>query len=271
MPLLSNTCVSTGSSKDIILDTVETEPNFSGDRLKYANGIDESLSVGELHCEFEDLYYSPIMIIFFLWIMYMHYVSKAICDPEYNYMVYRIIDYSCSIYVFMLGTDNQTVIRWIKYGGCFPINIPFNAIQHSKEMNNEALRNIGIDFVYNFMCAMDPVTLTEFNILSGPSIYHRLKQNGQKDALRINEFIGGHHLTLAYAAKLLTTYPPKNNSLPKKLIYPMNTSIKTPTGYEDPTGRDTLNPFLINRANGVIINNFYGVPYIAEGNKLMFI
>jgi hypothetical protein len=139
IPLLSNTCISTGNAKDIMLDTYETEGNFSGDKLKYAGGVDESLTVGEITCEFEDLYYSPLLIIFYLWIMYMHYIGKAICDPEWAYIVHRIIDYTCSIYIFMLASDNQTIIRWVKYGGCFPISIPFGAIQHNREPNVAAI------------------------------------------------------------------------------------------------------------------------------------
>jgi hypothetical protein len=46
---------------------------------------------------------------------------------------------------------------------------------------------------------------------------------------------------------------------------------KLSTGYEGTPDGDGINPFLINRANGLIQNNFYGVPYIVEGNKLMFL
>jgi hypothetical protein len=291
IPLLSNTCISTGASKDIVLDTVDTEPNFQGDKHRYANGIDESLSVGELNCTFEDLYYSPILILFFLWIMYMHYVSKGICDPYYEYMIYRIIDYTCSIYVFMLGTDNQTIIRWVKYGGAFPINIPFNAIQHSKEANsNDALRNLEIPFVYNYMCPMDPLVLTEFNILSGPSIRHRLaKCYGDVSGEKTNRLIQGHFLRLSSggyggdAIELLTKYPPiykpsidntSPNSLPVRLFEPMDSEVKFVTGYEGRQIGDERNiddALLKNRVNGSIENNFYGVPYIAEGNRLMFV
>lgn len=279
MPLLSNTCISTGASRDILLDTIETEANFSGDKLKYAGGIDESLTVGELQCDFEDIYYSPVMTLFFIWIMYMHYVSKAICDPYYEYMVYRIIDYTCSIYVFMLGTDNQTIIRWVKYGGCFPITIPFNAIQHSREPgNNDAIRNLGITFAHNFMCPMDPVVLTEFNMLSGPSIRYRLaNQYDDYPGDITNSLISGHYLSQEGAMQLLTKYPPRyepttaSNSLPKKIIEKINNvGIDIVTGHEGPNG-EGFNPAIINRVNGAIVNNFYGVPYITEGNKLMFV
>jgi hypothetical protein len=276
IPFFTNVCVSSDAGKDIMLDKHFTEPNFSDDKLTYAGGIDSSLGTGELTLAFEDIYYSPVMIILFLWVMYMHYVSKGICGPHWEYIVRRIIDYTCSVYIFMLGTDGQTIVRWVKYGGCFPGTIPFGAIQHAKDANVDALRNLSVNFSYNFMCPMDPLVLTEFNMISGPSIYDRLRrQNGDKDASVTNSLIRYHRLSLENAARLLEEYPPEyegtfySRSLPKKRL-----EVKT----EEAAGasRELLedleaNPLLKNRANGLISSSFYGVPYIAEGNRLMFV
>jgi hypothetical protein len=209
-------------------------------------------------------------------------VSKAICDPERAYIIHRIIDYTCSIYIFMLGTDNQTIIRWVRYSGCFPVNIPFTVIQHSKELNTEALRTLSINMAYNFMCPMDPVVLSEFNMISGPSLYERLdKYYGLSDEV-INSFIGEHSLSLVNAATILSEYGPKyegrigSNTLPLRRVEPIEgVSItgedKYSTGYEGLINGEGFNPLLKNRANGLISNNFYGVPYITEGNRLMFL
>jgi hypothetical protein len=270
IPLLSNTCVATSGGKDITLETFETDGNFSGDKLKYAGGVDESLTVGELTCEFEDLYYSPLLVIFYIWIMYMHYVGKAICDPEWIYIVNRIIDYTCSIYIFMLGTDNQTIIRWVRYSGCFPINIPFGTIQHNKEPNIEELRKMSITFGYNFMCPMDPTSLTEFNIISGPSLYHRLKTYNLNDK-DINVLIGEHNITHKGAETILRYYRPKDDVIDQLPASLLNKKLSDEEKENNKKKEQYLNPFLFNRQNGYILNNFYGVPYITEGNKLMFL
>jgi hypothetical protein len=118
------------------------------------------------------------------------------------------------------------------------------------------------------MCAMDPVALTEFNIISGPSLYDRLLTHYKLNDKEINRIIGEHNLTSEGAELLLTQYPPLydntkiNDQLPLRRLELSNTAKDV---------REGINPFLINRQNGYIINNFYGVPYIAEGNKLMFI
>jgi hypothetical protein len=115
---------------------------------------------------------------------------------------------------------------------------------------------------------MDPAVLTEFNIVSGPSLYHRLSAHYKLHDNKINQIIGEHNLTTEGAELLLTKYGPMydntkiNNQLPLRRLELSSTA---------PDIRNGINPFLINRQNGYIINNFYGVPYIAEGNRLMFV
>jgi hypothetical protein len=113
---------------------------------------------------------------------------------------------------------------------------------------------------------MEPTVLSEFNIVSGPSLYHRLSSIYNLHDREINKIIGEHNLTMEGAALLLERYKPVyentllNNQLPLRRLEPSN----------DMPDED-VNPFLINRQNGHIISNFYGVPYITEGNKLMFV
>jgi hypothetical protein len=284
IPMLTNTCTESGQGKDIILASYETKGNFSGDKLIYANGVDETLSVGENNFNFEDLYYSPVMNLMYLWIMYIHYVGKALCNPDWNYVVNRIIDYTCSIYIFMLGTDNSTIIRWTRYTGCYPASIPFGSIQHSQNANSDELRNIQIPFNYNFAIPMDPAVLTEFNMISGPSIFERLVgyyDDSETNPKLTNELIRNNVLSEENAMRLLREYPPiyqegmlNSNTLPQKRINPISqydNETHIINGYEDLLNGESYNPLLINRANGLIDNTFSGIPFIVDGNKLMFV
>jgi hypothetical protein len=75
------------------------------------------------------------------------------------------------------------------------------------------------------------------------------------------------------ARLLLTNYPPVyqggdkffSNSLPLKKVEYLTDDIETHNLYGD------YDPLLKNRVNGLIENNFYGVPYIADGNKLIYV
>lgn len=165
IPLVTNFCKSTGGGKDISLDTYETEGDFSGNKLQYAKGADESFSIGEVTLDFDDAPYSLILHLINMWVHYIHFLTKGIVVSCGKYVRYRILDYTCSIYVFMTEKDGRTLARWAKYTGCFPKNVPLGAIQHNIESNPEQLRDISISYAYNRYEAMNPSTLMDFNFL----------------------------------------------------------------------------------------------------------
>ena len=161
--------------------------------MVYGAGIDDTMGPGEITLSFDDLYGSPVMNMMILWVYYIHYVTKGICVPRFNYIINRIIDYTCSIYIFMLDTDQRTIIRWIKYTGCFPKSIPFGQILHTKEPNLQALSQIQIPFQYNFASPMDPAVLAEFNMLAEPALLER-KCRSDKTLTGKDFFKGKNHL-----------------------------------------------------------------------------
>jgi hypothetical protein len=283
--LLSNTCTEVNNAKDLSLEVYETKGNFSGSKLAYAKGLDNVLSTGEITLTFDDIYFSPVLIEFYIWLMYMHYVTRGMVRPHYQYIINRIIDYTCSIYVFMLATDGQTIVRWCRYTGCFPINLPFSQINHNtSQINQEGLHQIAVNFKYNFMSPMDPMALSEFNMISGPSIYDRLLIDYQDNNARItNALIGTHYLTLNNMYYLTTEYKPKYRGLNEagdKTMIPLK-RLATPYSEKDiPKSNrfegDSLEAqekrFLLrNRSHDLLEQNFAGVPYIAEGNRLVYV
>lgn len=298
IPLITNTCTETGNAKDIILEVDETEGDYSGNRLVYGAGIDDTMGPGELTLTFEDLYGSPVMNMMILWIYYIHYVTKGICVPRFKYIINRIIDYTCSIYVFMLDTDQRTIIRWIKYTGCFPKSIPFGQILHTKEPNLQSLSQIQIPFQYNFASPMDPVVLTEFNMLSEPALLKR-EYNGYtlKNLRLINTANNGrtgaaafagknHNLTFKEGLDFMMAFTPSDDEIPDRL-FKSSTKIQVADnvgndisnmlrgGLTDEVADDDKNAFdasLINRYHGMMdFRRNWGHPYICEGNQLLFL
>lgn len=259
IPLITNTCTESSNSKDLNLTTFETDGDFSGNKLVYAAGLDETLSIGEFNLNFDDLYYSPVMHLITLWVMYIHYVTKGIATPYWDYIVDRIIDYTVSIYIFMLDIDGQTIVRYARYGGCFPRTVPFGAVQHSQEPNTQALRNLAITYSYNFYEPMNPQSLIDFNMLSEASLISR----DPNFAKLIN--INNHSMTMDDLTNAQLNYKGtgRDNEPERLLEYKNNYN-----NYKLPAGSD-LN--LLNRKNDMIRNNWGGIPFIVEGNKLIFI
>ena len=306
IPLVSNLCTECSNGKDIVLETEQTDQNFSGNSLIYGSGINESRGPGEITLNFEDIYGSPVFYMILLWVYYIHYVAKGICTPELNYVCNRIIDYTCSIYVFMLDTDQETIIRATRFTGAFPKSIPFASIMHSKDIDIQSLSKLAIPFQYNFASPMDPILYREFNMIAECALTDRsgygqinsdygiTDPNRVRDAARF--FFGRNHvLTKKEALYFRNTWLP--DKVPEKLYkqkmdIPRANDMFPYQGYSgldaDKLFGDTSNidngqqQFLAGKDSfsnsqlGLYKGNLgdiynYRIPYIVDGNRLMYL
>ncbi|MGL4949649.1 MAG: hypothetical protein ACRC5M_04645 [Anaeroplasmataceae bacterium] len=175
IPLLSNFCTSSSGGQDLSIDTEETEGDLHGNKLKYAKGADASFAPGEITLEFTDVQGLPIMHLFNLWIHYIHYLTKGVVSTWAKYVQYRIIDYTCSMYIFETASDNATILRWNKITGAFPTSIPLGTIQHNIDIKSDKLKDLSIPFAYNRSEPMKPAVLSDFNFLMNKFIFDESK------------------------------------------------------------------------------------------------
>jgi hypothetical protein len=177
IPMISNLCSDSSGAKDLLLEVYSTEGDFYGNQLQYATGSDEVFTIGEITLNFKDIYGSPILHLINLWVHYIHYLCKGVVTTRAEYVRFRTIDYSCSIYIFMTDLDGSTITRWVKYTGCFPKSVPFGAIQHSQEPNIEGLRDLAITFAYNRYEVMTPKVLVDFNFIMQQFVNKNITQD----------------------------------------------------------------------------------------------
>lgn len=306
IPLVSNLCTDVSGGKDIILETEQTDQNFSGNSLVYGSGINESRGPGEISLTFEDIYGSPMFYTILLWVYYIHYVAKGICVPELAYITNRIIDYTCSIYVFMLDTDQETILRVTRYTGAFPKSIPFANIVHSRDIDIQSLSKFTIPFQYNFASPLDPVLYREFNMLSECALVNRIGSGHISEEFGITNpdqikspdcfFYGKNHcITKKEALYFRNTWLP--NKIPAKLYKP-NLDISRATDMSPFNAYDGLDAnklfgdtsdidntqqqFMAGKGSfdksqlGLYRGNIgdvynYRMPYIVDGNRLMYL
>ena len=178
IPIISNCCTSCTGAKDLSLETKTTEGDYHGNKLQYAKAGDETFEPGEISLEFDDIYGSPILHLINLWVNYIHFLSKGVCTTWGYYVKYRIIDYTCSVYIFMTEKDGMTISRWAKWTGCFPKSVPLSNIQHNIQIQPDVLRTLSVPFAYNRYEPMNPATLVDFNTMMNKFIF-------QKNASRI--------------------------------------------------------------------------------------
>jgi len=305
IPVLSNLCTESSGGKDVLLETEQTDQNFSGNNLVYGSGINESRGPGEITLTFDDIYGSPVFWIILMWVYYIHYVAKGICNPEREYIVNRIIDYTCSIYVFTLDTDQKTIIRATRYTGSFPKMIPFANIMHSKEIDIQALSKLSIPFQYNHACPMDPILYREFNMIAECALTCRPGTGNPRNEYGVTGvrsttadmfFYGQNHtITEREALYFRNTFNPP--MIPEKLLKPRYNfdrandieKYSSVNGFNSdklfgdtsdidfgqPTSIGGLKAFSHPQLGeyqgnlGDIYN--YRSPYIVDGNKLMYL
>lgn len=305
IPVLSNLCTESSGGKDVILETEQTDANFSGNHLVYGSGINESRGPGEITLTFEDIYGSPVFYLILMWVYYIHYVAKGVCHPERNYIVNRIIDYTCSIYIFTLDTDQKTIIRATRYTGAFPKMIPFANIMHTKDIDIQALSKLSIPFQYNHACPMDPILFREFNMIAECALTCRTGNgdplnpygvgNGREKTADALFYAMNHMITEKEALFFRNSYNPR--MVPNKLLnpkldidrandidrYSSVTGLNADKLFGDtsdidfnkPTDLKGLKAFEQSQVGdyfgnvGDIYN--YRSPYIVDGNKLMYL
>jgi hypothetical protein len=167
IPLLGNTCVQCSGARDLNLESYQYEEDEYGMSQKVATGMDELWGPGTLSTNFEDIAYSPVSLLFMAWVMYIHYVSRGYIHTTRDHVLERILDYTCSIYIFVIGEDGRRIERWGKFTGCYPTTFPLTQqLEHNANPDPEMLHKLTISWQYNRFEPMDPQIFTDFNFLS---------------------------------------------------------------------------------------------------------
>lgn len=176
IPLLMNTCTNLTGARDFSLANYEYEEDEFSVKQNVATGMDDLWGPGTLNVTHKDIAYGPVSLLYMLWIYYIHYVSRGYIMSTREHILERILDYTCSIYVFVIGADGRSIERFGKYTGCYPISFPFaQQLEHNQEINPAMLQDINVTFQYNRFEPMNPEIFTDFNFVSETEWLFKLK------------------------------------------------------------------------------------------------
>lgn len=100
-----------------------------------------------------------------MWFDYITFVTRGIMRPHTTAIERKYLDYTVSIYHFVLDMDGQTIQYWDKLTGCYPTNIPYSEFS-SKIANNHELFEFSIEYAYSYKEFMSPSILNDFNTVS---------------------------------------------------------------------------------------------------------
>lgn len=166
---LTNNLVDLSGGPTYQMEVHTDEGGFYGESQSMAIGSDSYKKPFDLQLSFIDPAGGPVDAIIKFWMKYMELVNtgEMIMYPDQESD--RIMNYTVSIYRFMMDPSFRYIKKWVKYTGCFPISHPGASVFDFNTSNVyvDAMRKFSI----GFRCAggasdpEDPIVLKEFNDL----------------------------------------------------------------------------------------------------------
>lgn len=149
-----------------LVEETFAEDFHSGD-FTYLKGWDGNNRTQELSLEFRDIQGSIILATFYYWCVYMAMQAKGVVMAYPDDIWLQRLNYTVSIYRFVMDPSKSTILWWSKATGCFPKSAPVGALFNidQGEVTISSATNFSIPFVANDIKYNDPHILGDFNTL----------------------------------------------------------------------------------------------------------
>lgn len=164
---LCNAVKSISGFVDPAIVTETTDGGFFSEDQTYVVGGDRMSRTYDINIQFKDFPGSPILAMIDYWTQYMANLTDGSMMQYSDAIDLNRMDYTVSIYRFLMDKTNRYIVRWAKCTGCFPVSPPsgvaFNLSEGTPVV--EAASEINVPFKCNRIEYDDPVILKEFNML----------------------------------------------------------------------------------------------------------
>lgn len=165
---LSNNLVSVAGWPDPVIDTETSDGGFFSEDMTMAKGSDRLNRTYDLTLTFRDIQGGFVLALLYMWYWYIALVIRGDVTAYPEDIAARRINYTCSIYRFIMDPSKQIITKWSKATGCFPKSIPigniFNFGQGEKFISSSA--QYSIPFTANKIEIWDPIIFRDFNTIS---------------------------------------------------------------------------------------------------------
>lgn len=152
---------------DFTIETETTEGDFHSTDFTFAKGSDMLGRTQELSLEFRDINGSIILSCIYYWLLYIALVTKGVVMAYPDDIYEQRLNYTVSIYRFIMDPSRRTILWWAKATGCFPKAAPIGAMFNINqgEVTLSSAGNFSIPFVANHVAYNDPGIILDFNRL----------------------------------------------------------------------------------------------------------
>lgn len=148
---LTNSLASITGFPDPVIQTATTEGGFHGENQSFAIGSDRLGGTYDLTLNFNDIQNSPIRAIFQFWLTCIDCLTKGEMVAYPDDIDEQRLNYTVSIYRFLLDPTKRRITGYAKATGCFPKSMPLGAMFNfdDKSVFNEAGGKFSVPFVTN--------------------------------------------------------------------------------------------------------------------------
>ena len=152
---------------DPTLVTETTDGGFFSEDQTCVIGGDRMSRTYDINCQFRDFPGSPILAMIDYWTQYMANLTDGSMMQYSDAIDLNRMDYTVSIYRFLMDRTNRYIVRWAKCTGCYPVSPPSGVAFNMNEGEPivTAAADINVPFKCNRIEYDDPVHLKEFNML----------------------------------------------------------------------------------------------------------
>lgn len=152
---------------DYNIETETTEGDFHSGDFTFAKGSDMLKKTQELSLEFRDVKGSIVLSLFYYWIVYIALQTKGITMSYPDDIFEQRLNYTVSIYRFVMDTTRKNILWWSKATGCFPKSVPVGSIfnMSQDEVILSSATNFSIPFTAGKIEYNKPEILEDFNTL----------------------------------------------------------------------------------------------------------
>ena len=165
--LLFNGLRAINGFNDPFITTETTDGGYFQEDQTYAIGGDRMSRTYDLSLTFRDFAGGPISYMFDMWYKYIMNLQDGTMIQYADAIDANRLDYTVSIYRFILDRSRKTVTRWAKATGCFPVNSPTGVVFNKNAGESYVTNNdeFTITFKANRIEYNDPIIPHEFNML----------------------------------------------------------------------------------------------------------
>lgn len=162
---VTNCHESSGGWPDFFVDTETSQGGFFGEDQTIARGSDFNARSYDFSITVRDFQGGYLMALFYYWVYYIAAQCRGLVSAYPEDIYAQRLNYTCSIYRFVLDPSRQFITKWAKATGCFPKNVPLGDAFNvpSRENYIHSTQQFTIPFQVNHVSYMDPIIFQEFN------------------------------------------------------------------------------------------------------------